>query len=241
MKWLGALVLLGAGSGCLAPAVYRTAHVLEPGETDLGLDVSFQSVETSSYTSDRGTVLYPKMETAYLVLLPELSWHYGVAADFEVGGRLALGASMGEVDAKLRLVGSRASSLHVALQPALGGRVRTGSVYGGDSSSMRGFHATLPLLVTYDITSRWSLTSSLFGQYTSYRDWSDNEPDIVGDVAYAGGALSVRLRLGSTFYLMPMVEMQRSVWRRRLIGNEPTVTLVVAGIGVGWQGPGGAR
>ena len=229
-------ILLSCIAGCLAPAVYRTAHMLPKDEWDLALGLTAQQVTTEAYTADRGTVSFPRDSTRYVGILPEISWHYGVQDDIEVGGRLVASASMAEVDAKYRLLGGPASQLHVAVQPALGGRLRHG---GKDSiwANMEGYHLTLPILTTYDISPSVAATGSVFTLLTSYRDKNAGPPDMVGDMVYGGGSLSLRVQEGTTFYTIPFVEMQRSVWRRSRHNNEPAVTVVVAGLGFGWGAP----
>ncbi len=238
MKHLLAIALTCAASGCLAPAMYRTAHVLPKGETDFGMAFTIARVATGDYTTDRGTVLLPATGNTYVALLPEVSLHHGLGVGAEVGGRIAGGATIGELDLKYRLVGDDVSRLHVALQPAAGYRARAENPFNAvPDPDIGGYHVTLPVIVTYDVSPTLALSGAAFGLFTSYRDFDDREPDLVGRIIYSGGSLSLRVQAGRTFYLIPSVELQRSIWRQDRASSEPTITMFAAGLGFGWGAP----
>jgi hypothetical protein len=219
-----ALALVSAaallGTGCLTSGMYRTAHVLPEGEGDFSLNVSVVRATVDEPAGPATTtVTYPN-------LVPELSYHYGVARDAEVGGRIALGAGLFEVDAKYRFF--RGQALHLAVQPAVGYR---------SLGWIEGFHGTLPLILTHDLTPGISLNASAFGTYTSYSatdDFSTDDLNLAGDMLAVGGAIGFQFETRSGFHFMPAVEMQRSVYRSGDVQDLPDVTAVILGVTFGW-------
>jgi hypothetical protein len=220
------VVLLPAAfamSGCLTIGMYRTAHVLPEGEGDFGLNFSVvrASVEEPSGSNlGTTTVTYPNV-------IPEISYHYGVSENAEVGGRIALGSGMIELDTKYRLLQS--DGLDLAVQPAVGYR---------SLGFIEGFQGSLPVILTHDLNPRVSLNASVFGAYTHYKltdDFSSSDLDVAGNTVSVGGALGVQFRTRGSFYFMPGVEVQRSVHRSGdFIGEIPQVTYVIFGIMMGW-------
>jgi hypothetical protein len=210
-------------TGCLTTGMYRTAHVLPQDEGDF----------TMSFNVVRATVEEPAGEPGvgsetftYPNVVPEISYHYGMAENVEVGGRLALGAGMIEVDTKWRFL--HTPGLHLAVQPAVG--------YRG-LGFFEGFHGSLPLILTRDLRPRMSLNASVFGSYTHFTatdSFDDGDIDLVGDTVFVGGALGVQFRSRGSFHFMPAIEVQRSVYRGGDLLDAPDVTAVIFGVSVGW-------
>lgn len=219
-----ALTLLSAaallGTGCLTSGMYRTAHVLPEGEGDFSLNVSVvRATVDEPGGPGSATVTYPN-------LVPEISYHYGVARDAEVGGRIALGAGMFELDAKYRFF--RGEATHLAVQPAAGYR---------SLGWIEGFHGTLPVILTQDLKPGISLNVSAFGTYTSYSvtdDFESDDLDLAGDMLAVGGALGFQFETRSGFHFMPAVEVQRSVHRSGDVQDLPDVTALILGVTFGW-------
>ena len=220
------LVLLAAAftmSGCLTMGVYRTAHVMPEGEGDFGLNFS---VVRATIDEPSGTSI-GKTSFTYPNLIPEIAYHYGMSENTEVGGRIALGAGMIELDVKYRLLHSDA--LDLAVIPAAGYQALF---------FIEGFHGSLPVVLTYDLKPRVSLNVSAFGNYTHYSftesSTSDNL-DLSGDTINAGGAIGVEFRSRGGFHFMPGIEVQRSVHRSGdFIGEIPNITSVIFGVMMGW-------
>jgi len=217
---LSAAALLG--TGCLTSGMYRTAHVLPEGEGDLSMNVNVVRAtvdEPRAAGAGSATFTYPN-------LVPEISYHYGVAPDAEVGGRIALGVGMFEVDAKYRFF--HGDAVHLAIQPAAGYR---------SMLWIEGFHATLPLILTQDLKPGISLNVSAFGTYTHFtatEDFGEDDLDFRGDTLNAGGALGFEFRTPSGFHFMPALEVQRSVHRSGDIADAPEITAVILGVTLGW-------
>ena len=143
--------------GCPSAGIYRTAHVLDKGVGDFGMGFSAFRVTQSDYTikdesGNEETV--DGADFAFYNLIPELSYHVGVADDWEVGGRIALGSMLMELDAKYRFYHN--GPLHLAVQPALGYE---------SFVVLEGPRVTLPLMLTYDLTDNLSVTAFAYGSY----------------------------------------------------------------------------
>lgn len=209
-------------TGCLTTGMYRTARVLPEGEGDftLGFNVVRASVDAPAGTSDGSeTFTYPNV-------VPEISYHLGMAQDVEVGGRLALGAGMIELDTKYRFL--HAPTTHLAVQPAVGYRAL---------GFVEGFHASLPLIVTRDLAPRIALNAAVFGNYTSFsttEDFTADDLDVRGDTVFVGGAVGLQFRSRGSFHFMPAVEVQRSVYRGGDARDAPHLTAVIFGVALGW-------
>jgi hypothetical protein len=188
-------------TGCLTTGMYRTAHVLPQGEGDFAINFSVvRATLDDPRESAPGTTTF-----TYPNVLPELSYHYGISENVEVGGRFALGAGMIELDTKYRLLRSR--PLHLAVQPAVGYR---------SLGFIEGFHGALPIILTHDLTPSISLNTSLFGSYTRFAttDSVDTDDlDLSGDSVNLGGGVGIQFRTPAGFHFMPALEIQRSVHR----------------------------
>lgn len=218
LAMLPAVALLG--TGCLTSGLYRTAHVVPEGEGDfaIGMSIVRATVDEPQSAGD-ATFTYPNV-------VPELSYHYGVAEDVEFGGRIALGVGMIELDTKYRF--ARSGSTHVAVQPAVGYR---------SLGFIEGFHGTLPLIVTQDLKPGVAFNASVFGTYTHFSatgDFDAEDLDFRGDTLNVGGAVGIEFTTPSGFHFMPALELQRSLSREGAARDLPHITAVIFGVTAGW-------
>lgn len=214
-------------TGCLTTGMYRTAHVLPPDEGDFTMNFSVVRATIEEDDAADGVVGDGGSETfTYPNVVPEISYHYGMAEDVELGGRFALSAGMIELDTKVRFV--RTPALHVAIQPAVGYR---------SLGFVEGFHASLPLIFTRDVRRGMSVNGSVFGTYSHFSatdDFGDDDLDLAGDMVSVGGALGLQFRTPRGFHFMPGIELQRSVYRGGDVRDAPEVTAVIFGVSLGW-------
>ena len=232
---LGLLVLLGAVAlmlqACPSAGVYRTAKTLEPGTSDIGLSfnatkLSSESIEATSDgqtqtedTSSGPDIVIPK-------ILPEVSFHIGVADNVEVGGRVDITAGLLELDTKYRFL--KSSGLHVAVQPA--------AAYQS-FFFIEGYRLTLPLMVTYEINDWFAVNAYGLGQYSSLSptdDTADGAVDISGASVGGGGGLTFS---GETFYFSPSIEYTQTLLEAEdddanSVGFNYTYTVV--SLNMGW-------
>jgi hypothetical protein len=235
-KHLVLVSLSMALSACMTAGMYRTAHVLPQNTGDLSLHMNVTRLTTKLETIEQnqnGEFVTTKKDFTvnYPNIIPEVSYHYGIADDFEVGGRVALGSAMIEIDGKYRFVGGPNETLHLAVQPALGYR---------SFGIIEGAHLSVPLIATYDFNDNISLNGSGFATYTHYRtptdfDSSDNA-NFGGDTIVAGGALGVQFETMSGFHIMPAMEVQRSAYRGGDAKDLPKWTAIIFGVTLGWGG-----
>src|SRR5262245_30535888 len=107
--WVVLLALLA--TGCLMAGNYHSARVLEKGTSQFGLTFSatqFKSVEHDSAGNEVNTTY-----VAIPNILPEITYHIGVAENVEAGGRIGIGSLGGEFDVKWRFL--RSDKLHLAI------------------------------------------------------------------------------------------------------------------------------
>ena len=81
--------------------------------------------------------------------MPDVLYNRGITDDFELGGRLSLGSGLFEVNAKYRYLQVARGTLHFTVALAVGYRAL---------ALANGPVLTLPLLVTYDLSSGMSLS-----------------------------------------------------------------------------------
>jgi hypothetical protein len=239
MRRLAALLFLGlaaATPACFSTGMYRTAKVLPKGEGDFAMNFSVvrltmeNPVKNAADSSGTSSGLNDKNLTfTYPNLIPELSYHYGAGHDIEVGGRIVLGAGMIELDTKYRFIGTDTSSVHLAVQPAVG--------YQG-YGVVEGVHLSAPLILTYDFNEDVSLNTAAFGSFAHYASTIDNGsngPDLSGNTVVAGGAVGVQFRSAGGFHFMPAIEVQRALSHSGDVVSEmPKYTVVLFGITFGW-------
>jgi hypothetical protein len=210
---LALLALLPVLAACPAAGVYRTARTLNQGELDVGLILSGTHVEIPpSTTTDpqTGTItMHDGVSFTLPTLIPELSAHYGITDDVEIGGRLALAALMAEADLKLRLIGCRDCSTHLAFAPAINYR---------SFVFIEGATATLPLIFTQDLRRDIAVNLGAYGAYRSLHivdtTGSNNNNSEIDNLAIkswlAGGSVGLEFR-GDRVYVMPFVDISHTL------------------------------
>ncbi len=130
-------------------------------------------------------------------ILGDYAYHLGVAEDFEAGGRIAVGSGLLELDVKYRFLGGADSKLHVAVNPAIGYQT---------ALFLEGISVSLPLILTYDLTSVLWVTVAGFVRYAALDQVIDtDDASLGGDFLTTGGTLRLMIA-GATFSLMPTVE-----------------------------------
>jgi hypothetical protein len=186
-----AVVLCIATTGCMMTGSYHSARILEPGTSNFGLTFG-----VNEFQVDSTSVFFPN-------LIPELTFHTGIAENMEVGGRVALGSLGIEGDFKYRFL--HKGSLHLAMVPAIG--------YQG-LLIMKGVTFSLPMVATVELAKRFSITAAGFGRYAHYSSSSgDKSVDsaltaIVGDAIMYGGSFGPEVS-GETFFFRPTIEFAR--------------------------------
>jgi hypothetical protein len=201
--------LLPLLAACPTPGVYRTARTLNPGQLDVGTMVSVSHFESPGVTSTQSGMMVtgPSSSGTLPSPVPEFSLHYGIVDDLEVGGRVALGAFLAELDLKLRLVGNRDSATNLAIAPSIGYAPHYGAIPPAFLLITEGPRATFPLILTEDISRRVALN---FAAYVSYRRMPPENSST--NVYIAGGNLGVEIRL-SRGYVMPMIDVSQTLNR----------------------------
>jgi hypothetical protein len=222
------VLLLPMLAACPSAGVYRTARTLNQGELDVGLILSATHVDIPTTTTTDPQTGQPTTQDGVSFTLPnwvpELAVHYGITDDVELGGRVALSALMAEADLKLRLIGCRECSTHLAFAPAVNYR---------SFIFIEGPTATFPLIFTQDLRSDISLN---LGGYGAYRDLhlvdssgssSSNQIDDFAIKSWlAGGSIGLEFH-GSRNYVMPFVDVSRT------INDVIPQTYVIVGISLG--------
>lgn len=201
-RWLLALAAFSMIPGCLASGVYRTARTLDPGEGDLGLTFSATRFSGNDQTVTDSTGKQTTVSGPNFVLpnvIPEVSYHIGVADDLELGGRVALGSLLLEMDAKYRFL--RTDLVHLALAPALGYRAL---------GFIEGPSLTLPLIATFDVNEHFSVNAAPYVSYTNLTSTDSELKDVSGKFLSAGGSIGVEVR-GKTAHIMPSIDFSQTV------------------------------
>jgi hypothetical protein len=204
---------------CQTPAILRTARTLPEGAIDISASVNVTNLSTDEVTVD-GVVVTRDSDFTYPNLVPELLLNYGVSDDFEVGGKLSLGSGMFEANLKYRFVHAADGALHVAAAPSLA--YRTLGLVSGPV-------ATLPVLLTYDVSKGVSLSGGPLVSYAAYDvpdSLESDDADIGGNTLYAGGAVGVEFRIKNGFHIMPSLELQRSLSRSGEVDDLPSINLL---------------
>jgi hypothetical protein len=230
--WLGAFARVVGGMlatcgalACQSPALVRTARTLPEGGSDISFSLNLTRVSLREETTEG--VPLPLRDFNLPNPLPEMLYDYGVTDDIELGGRLSLGSGLIEAHSKLRFIEAANGTLHVALAPAAGYRVL---------ALVNGPVLTLPLIVTYDLGPRMSLSGGALLSYASYSTPSRldvDDLDLSGDTLYAGGGFGLEFRPAFGIHVMPTLEVQRSVSRRG-VADLPVIDLLFLGVTLGW-------
>lgn len=201
------LAFVAAGlTGCPSAGIYRSAKTLEPGVGDFNTNFNFtkisQKQKIPTVDEDTGEITTREEDLSFTFpnVLGEYAYHIGIAENVEVGGRLALGSGLMELDVKYRFIGSDDSKLHVAINPGIG--YRSFGLVDGTS-------VNVPLLLTYELTSVLSVTVGGFANMSfldSAIEGEDSDsPNLGGNTQSFGGAAGIMIS-GDTFFLYPVVE-----------------------------------
>jgi len=180
-------------NGCLMAGNYQSAKTLEPRESSFGMTFSLNEISISDH---RYTV--PNV-------IPELAYHIGVAKNWEVGGRVAIGSLGFEMDTKYRFL--HQGGLHLAVAPAVAYQA---------FFDIRGVSVRLPVILSYDVTDNFGVNASVLGGFSGYdanrKDDYDNDNDYAGyydgQTFFYGASLGPEFR-GSVFFARPAVEFIR--------------------------------
>ncbi|MBU1240364.1 hypothetical protein KKF84_05125 [Myxococcota bacterium] len=223
---VGSLFLL---TGCPATGVYRTAHTLGAGESDVALTFSGFRIEKVNNETNSDPITIPN-------LIPELSYHIGLGNNMEVGGRVALGSMLFEMDFKYKFFESIDKKLHMAIAPAIGYRTFL---------LIEGVNVNLPLILTYDLSRNFSINLFLYSSYIKFDtamadDEADDFSDSGGFTANSvtvGGGIGFKYT-GETFYFMPSVDFSRTALNFGDYAEDDSfaVSYTVFSITMGWIG-----
>ena len=231
------VLLLGAAllllTGCPPAGIYRTARTLEPGEGDIAITFSatrFSNPEVSGTNSETGeseSVSDDGVAAVIPNVIPEVSYHVGIAQDMEFGGRIAVGSLYGELDFKYRFL--HTNGFHMAVQPAIGYQA---AVFVG------GLTASLPVLMTYELSNSVAISAGPYAQYTSWDtvDGADTGGvGLGGDNISVGGTLGLEIS-GDTFHIMPGMTYGQSITS---VGDDTasaslSLTTMNFGVTFGW-------
>jgi hypothetical protein len=198
-------------SGCFTSGVYRTARTLEKGEGDLGLGFAITKI-TQTIDDSEESITLP-------TIIPEISYHLGMADNLEVGGRIAPASLYMDIDLKYRFLGGPDKGYHVAVAPSLGYQ----SMFLID-----GFSLGLPLIGTFDVNKNVAINAAGFARFMFLGDSTDNDDNdtnigFSGTVTVLGGNLGIELR-GETFYIMPAVEFSKWSFDTEVKGGGETAS-----------------
>jgi hypothetical protein len=223
---LRAAVACVAVVACQSPAFVRTARTLPAGGNDISFSINLARVSLSETTIEGVPV--PIQDFNLPNPVPELIYSHGITDDFELGGRVALGSGLFELNTKYRVLHAMDRRLHFALAPAAGYRVL---------ALVNGAVLTLPAIVTFDSSSGVSFSGGPLVSYASYSmpDSLDaGDLNLSGDTVYVGAGLGVELRPVFGFHVMPAIEVHRSVSRRGDVENLPEIDMLFLGLTLGF-------
>jgi hypothetical protein len=181
---------------------YHTAKTLEKGESQVGL--TFSGTQYSKTVTDSSG--NKTLEAVFLPnILPEITYHIGMADNLEAGGRVSLGALGMEGDVKYRFVHD--DKLHLAIAPAIGGQAFI---------VIKAAYVRVPLILTYELADNFDFTAAVFGStahYSPVLDSSGNSDfgEFNGTLVSSGGAIGFDLH-GETFSIRPAVEFTRYLY-----------------------------
>ena len=201
MRYLALLALAGSG-GCMMAGNYHSAKTLNKGESQFGL--TFSGTQYSKTVTDSSG--NKTLEAVFLPnILPEITYHIGMAENLEVGGRVSLGALGMEGDVKYRFF--RGDKLHLAIAPAIGGQAFV---------VVQAAYLRLPLIMTYELADNFDFTAAVYGasaHYSPVTDSSGNSDfgEFNGTLLSSGAAIGLDLH-GETFSIRPAVEFTRYLY-----------------------------
>jgi hypothetical protein len=176
---------------------YHSAKTLNKGESQFGLTFSGtqyqKTVTDSSGNKSLEAVVLPN-------IIPEITYHIGMAENLEVGGRVSIGALGMEGDVKYRFL--RSDKLHLAIAPAIGGQAFV---------VIEGAYVRLPLIMTYELADNVDFTAAVFGSSAKYTPSSSDFGVFSGTFVSSGAAVGFDLH-GETFSIRPAVEFTRYLY-----------------------------
>jgi hypothetical protein len=197
-------------TGCPAAGVYRSARTLEPGETDLGANLSASRVYRGEVHYGDGTEEGKTKDASVhgiVSAFPEIHVHRGVIPNLEAGARLAPAAGYLELEGKYRFF--QQDGWHVAVAPV------AGMAPWGKLSQVR---LLLPFLGTYDLNDHWGITAGLHAGYRWVHLDAVSEflqPQEIDELRWSmgedspvwGGGIGFDWRT-TDFYLRPMLTVE---------------------------------
>jgi hypothetical protein len=225
--WTGTgawLALLGVA--CQSPALTRTARTLPPGTSDWAVSFNLTHVSTNVAGVPAAVQTAAASSFNYPNPIPDIFYSHGLTRDLELGGRVALGSGLFELNSKLRYLETPQGRFQAALAPAVGYRVL---------GIVNGPVLTLPALFTYELSPTWAISGGALASYAAYRvagGLSAEEADLSGNTLYVGGGAGVELRQGY-LHIMPAVEVQRSVSRTGVAADAPDIGLILLSLTIG--------
>ncbi|HTJ43624.1 MAG TPA: hypothetical protein VL463_16075 [Kofleriaceae bacterium] len=186
--------------GCMMAGNYHSAKTLNKGESQFGLTFSGTQYEKTSTDSmgnvSRDAIVLPN-------IIPEITYHVGMAENVEVGGRVSIGALGMEGDVKYRFLHN--DKLHMAIAPALGAQAFV---------LIQGVYVRLPVILTYELADNVDFTVAVFGASEKFSPASSDSSDageFNGTFVSSGGAVGFDLH-GETFSIRPAVEFTRYLY-----------------------------
>ena len=228
---LGAFFFALALSGCPSAGIYRTAKTLEPGEYDIGTSFNFTRVMQGEYKiKNEETGINETIKATSLNfpnIIPEFHAHGGIVKNLELGGRVAAGSGLIELDVKYRFLNVANKKFHMAVQPAVGYFALV---------ALEGPSVTLPIILSYDVAKWFSVTAFGYGRYL-YITATDKALDILTmNALNLGGGVGLQF-IFKDFYIMPSVDVAGTVanFDNSILGNMNLTTLIV-GLNFGWIG-----
>ncbi len=185
------LVAVGA-SGCLMSGNYHTAKTLEKGTSQVGMTFSTMRYEKENSDGSRDAVALPN-------IIPEITYHIGVADDVEVGGRAALGSLGIEGDVKYRFL--RSDKVHLAVAPALSYQA---------AFVFQAVGVRLPVIATYQLSDMIDFNAAAFLAQTNFGNADSDFSTFNGNLTSTGGALGFDIH-GETLSIRPAFEFTKYV------------------------------
>jgi hypothetical protein len=198
---------LALATGCLMAGNYHTAKTLDKGLSQTGLTFSATRYEKTQTDGNGNTTT---VAAAIPNILPELTYHLGVADNLEAGGRVSLGALGGELDLKYRFLHN--DKLHLAVAPAVSYQAFV---------VIEGVGVRLPGILTYELSDMLDFNAAAFVSQSHWTTAGSNSSDFStfkGDLTATGAAIGFDLH-GETLSIRPSVEFTRYVAN---VGNSGT-------------------
>lgn len=191
--WGLALPLMTVGaSGCLMAGNYHTAKTLDKGTSQTGLTFSTTRYQNVNSDGSLDAVAIPNV-------VPEFTYHLGVGANTEVGGRVALGSLGFEGDVKHRIL--RNDKLHLAIAPALS--YQAAVVY-------EAIGGRLPLIGTVELSDMVDVTAAGFVAQTNFSGASSDFASFKGNLTSTGASIGLDLH-GESLSIRPAFEFTQYV------------------------------